>query len=264
MSSRPWEELLRDPASERHVVQVYRDPSFLVRAVAAWALPPLSGEGGVVLVCTPRHAALVEERLRADGLDAAALRASGRLAVVDAEETLSSFMRDGAPDRAAFLQVASRLAGGVRAACGEGAEVRAWGEMVDLLAKRGQPEAAQRLESLWNEAIDAEGIRLLCSYEMDNLDPETHAGRLARACAGHSQLIPEEDPAAFDLAMSRALADVFGEEEAGLVRALLAKRRTLPIAMPAAEAVLVALHDAQPAVGRRLLQATRLHLAKGA
>lgn len=262
MGSLSWRDLLREPATERHVVQLYDDLDFLAEAVATWSLPPLRADGAAILVGTAPTLALIRARLARFGLDSDSLVASGRLQLVDAEGLLARFLVDGAPDRARFLALASDLVRAARAAAGPRAEVRAWGEMVNILWQRGEKRAAGELEAQWNEAIDAESLRLLCSYRVDNLDPETYEGALHEVCAGHSQLIPAADYEKLDMAVDNALVDVFGERDAGIVRATFAKQRTLRIGMPAAEAVLVGIHEAQPEEGRLVLEATRAHLKR--
>ncbi|MGQ0535893.1 MAG: hypothetical protein ACT4PT_07455, partial [Methanobacteriota archaeon] len=147
-----------------------------------------------------------------------------------------------------------------RAAATGSREIRAWGEMVDILEKDGMPSAARKLEALWNEVIDAESIHLLCSYEADNLDVDEHVGRRDELCRGHTVLVPEPDYAGLEEAVSRALVDVFGERDAPVVRRFLESRRRAPIAMPTAEAVLVAICVYHAHYGARVLAATRRHL----
>jgi hypothetical protein len=111
--------------------------------------------------------------------------------------------------------------------------------------------------------IDEHDIRLLCSYRVDNLAPETHGDALRGICEGHSRLIPERDHDAFERAVSTALVELFGEHEADLVHTRFARRRTLSTSMPAAQAVLVAMHDERPDLAQRLLVATRRHYERG-
>jgi hypothetical protein len=260
MAFRSWQDLVREPQSERHVLQLYREPGFLQAAVSAWAAEALAKGGAAILVGAPENVAPIEARLAAMGHDPAALRRAGRLVVVDGDALMHRFMVEDMPDADAFRGLASEIIGRARAACeGPNPEVRAWGEMVNLLFHRGNLPAAQRLESLWNDVIDAERIRLMCSYAIDNLAPETHAGLLGHVCAGHSQLMPEPDYDRLERAVGRALLDVFGEAEAGIVRTLFANKRPLPIGMPPAEALLVALQATQPDLGRRVLVCTRVH-----
>lgn len=260
-----WQELLQTPGSERHIVQIYRDEPFLRDAVAAWVAPALEGGGGVILICAPHNAALVLGALRERGVDTDGPLACGRLVIVDARPFMARFIMDGMPDGARFHALASEALARLRAALPspEG-EVRAWGEMVNLLWQEGNPDAARRLEALWNEVIDAHGIRLLCSYRMDNLDPHTHEGALRDVCGSHSQLVPEADYEAFESALNDALVDVLGEEEAMAARFSYARRRSMPTGMPTAEAILVALQELRPEAGRLVLQRARERLAQAA
>jgi hypothetical protein len=95
------------------------------------------------------------------------LEKNGALHLVDAEETLSTFMKDGVPDAEAF----QRIVGGVLDHAARGrrqATVRAYGEMVDCLWKTGAAAAAIRLEVLWNQLAETRAFSLLCGYSMGN------------------------------------------------------------------------------------------------
>src|SRR6185437_1685178 len=102
-----------------------------------------------VVIATSEHTAAIAVCLGTFHLDVDELKRRGDLVVLDARDTLATFMADGAPDRNAFR----RHVGGVfneitrgRARC----SVRAYGEMVDLLWKDGMTGAAIQVESLWN------------------------------------------------------------------------------------------------------------------
>lgn len=261
MTVATWRELLQEPASSDHLVQLYRDEGFLKRGVASWVAPGLARGGGALLICTAENARLVRDELRARGIDPAPFEQAGRLTFLDADETLGRILRGGLSDGVAFRLVIEPPLRRVQAACAPGAPpVRAWGEMVNLLWLRNDLPAAKRLETLWNEVIAEHGFNLLCSYQVDNLDPATHQGVLREVCHGHTHLIPEEDDVRFNAAVDLALEDVFGAEAADTVRAVFGSRRAIPIGMPPAEAVLVALHDMQPVLGARVLRAARQHL----
>lgn len=262
MAGETWRGVLQDPAADRHLVQIHRDDAFLVDAVAEWVAPPLAAGGGAVLLGRRARTALVLGALRRSGVDVDALRAAGRLAVVDAEALLAEVRPGGVLDEPAFLAWARGAVASVQAACGAGA-VRAWGELVDVLRAAGDPAGAMRAEAVWNVVVDERAIRLLCSYRMDPFAAQTYEGPLAEVCAGHSVLLPDADTARFDAAVGRALVDVLGEADAPTARTRLAARRTIPVAMPGASAVLVALHAAEPDVGRSVLAAARRHYETG-
>lgn len=260
MSFRSWQELVEQPGADRHVVQLYRDESFLQDAVAGWLRPAVTGGGVAIIIGEADHAESVLARLR--GLDApvAQAEAQGRILVLDAEASLARFMTPTGIDAHAFDAFIQDTVTKARAArtAPEG-EIRAWGEMVNILWREGRAACAQRLEALWNMAIDAHGFRLLCSYEADHLALDT-SRRLHDMCGGHSQVMAEPDYARFEAAVNDALVEIFGEDEAGAVRVLYAKRRVMPVGMPPAQAVLLALQETEPDIGRRVLLATRRRL----
>jgi hypothetical protein len=56
----------------------------------------------------------------------------------------------------------------IKTACGgrPNCTVRIYGQMVDVLWKNGQQEAAIRLETLWNQLANTQAFSLLCGYAM--------------------------------------------------------------------------------------------------
>ena len=63
-----------------------------------------------------------------------------------------------------------------------GALVRAYGEMVDLLWRDGNPEAAIRVEELWNDLAQSHVFSLLCAYPMGNFLKESHSAGFDAVC----------------------------------------------------------------------------------
>lgn len=177
---------------DEHVAYTYHEQPALRDTVASWLAAPLRRGGGALLACTPTHADLVREGLRELGIDVEQAQTGGRLVALDAEALLPLFMVDGVPDAAAFRRVARGALSNVRARIG-GGPIRAWGEMVDVLVKRGELDAADRLERLWNDTIREERIQLLCSYELDALDPSRRAAVLLDVRETHTAVVPQEE-----------------------------------------------------------------------
>jgi len=232
---------------DRHLVHLYSDPIALRDAVSAWFAPAFANGGGAILVATPAHAALVKEGLARRGLDLEGLVAADRLVVLDARATLRAFMVDGVPDYERFLRV---LQPALEKASSGGRPVRAWGEMVDLLRKDGEVDAALMLESCWNAAMDTRDFRLLCSYEADALDPHTYRTLLAELCQGHSRLLGE--PEAFEAEVRTSAISVLGYGVGGAVFAPQAAGAT-PWRMSATHAALHDLARRSPALAGRIL-----------
>ena len=111
---------------------------------------------------------------------------AGTLRLLDAEETLALFMVHGMPDgrrfKAAIGGVLAELAGAPRPRI-----VRAYGEMVDVLWRGGNSEAAIRLEVLWNELAMTHSFALLCGYSAAHVD--TPLG-IQSVCSQHTHVLP--------------------------------------------------------------------------
>lgn len=255
-----WRQEFESPSRDHHLVQLYADAGVLPETVSAWIRPSLARGGGAVLLATPNHGALVREALAAEQMDVDQLQAEGRLVVLAANDVLGQLMVDGLPDAARFQSVVPKAIAGVREVVGEAGDIRAWGEMVNILWNRGDLPAARRLEDLWNDLLRHQpALRLLCSYEMDRLDPAMHLGPLQSAARGHTRLISGPDDARFDLAVSQALTDMFGEDEARNLQALFVARQESAARMASGDAVLAGLHDLLPELGTRVLLRARRH-----
>ena len=185
----PWRDWLAEPLSRDHLVQVYTDDASLIEALAIYAGSGLGKGEAVVLVATRSHAAAVRQRLRADGLETSDLERWGQLRILDAGAVLDELLLDGLPDGDQFRVISSTLIADARAASRNG-RVRVYGEMVNLLWRLGEGEAARRLEALWNEVILSYAIPLFCAYHLDEggslpddlRDAHTHLVPIA-ACA---------------------------------------------------------------------------------
>jgi hypothetical protein len=253
-SGSSWESLLRATHPCDHVVQLYTDEAFLVRAVTHFLGSGLAqGEGGV-LVATPDHVTAITERLAAT-IDLPAALAREQLVFLDAETCLAGLMVNGLPDRAAFLALAHGVLDRVQAA--GHATVRLFGEMVNLLWERNLPATIQ-LEALWGEVLAERRVSLLCSYRLDNFDHHVHRGLLHRISRSHSHLVPVEDYARLDAAVDRAYRDVFGDRsDTTRLRELLVAQPSACVAMPPAQAALVALRDVRADIADDVLTRAR-------
>jgi excisionase family DNA binding protein len=173
----------------RHAVQFYEGDAFLTEAAGEFIGTGLrTGDIGIVLA-TAAHRTSLEERLLADGLDVAAVRAAGRYVALDAAETLTRCMADGIPDPERFVEV---IGGIVAHAAASGRRVRVFGELVALLAAERNHAAAVRLEAMWNDLRQAYPVMLLCAYPIASLGGEAFAEPLDAICAEHSHIIPAE------------------------------------------------------------------------
>ena len=253
----PWSGLLAGAAPRDHIVQLYQDQQFLNRAVCRFAAAAIANGEGVILVPTVAHWDAFRPRLESEGVDVKAAEKRGQLTIVDADNLLPTFMRDGMPDSPVFLGLAANV---VAQARGEGRypKVRWWGEMVNILWERGDVAASMNLEDLFDNLAHEQDIAIFCSFLMDNFDGDVHARMLPRLGENHSHLIPVEDYSRLERAVSEALRDAVGPDESRVLEDRLLSRNPSSFHMPRSQALLLALRQTLPLVADDVLQRSRM------
>ena len=150
-----------------HAVQFYNDAASLSRMVAGFLAEGFTKGDAGLIIATPEHRLVIEENLRERGVDVDELKRLGELVVLDARETLETFVVDGMPHAAIFKHVIGEALTQMCLIHPE-CTIRAYGEMVNLLWRDGHEAAAIRLETLWNELANTHDFKLLCGYSMGN------------------------------------------------------------------------------------------------
>jgi PAS domain S-box-containing protein len=174
-----------------HIVQFYENDGYLVQAVADFLTAGLRTGQPVVAIATDAHTQALRPCLRERDIDVEAAEREGQVTFLDAHSTLSTVMVEGMPDEQRFRStVGTTIENKVRKA-GD-ARVRAYGEMVDVLWKDGNTEAAIRLEELWHDLASAHGFSLLCAYAMANFYTERLDPLYEDVCRRHTHVIPVE------------------------------------------------------------------------
>ncbi len=202
-----------------HFVQFYDTDGPLVGAVSGYMGASLrAGDVGIV-IATASHREGIEQGLWQDGLDVDEARACGQYVALDASELLSSFMVDGEPDSGRFAATMERI---LAPALQNGRRVRAFGEMVALLALEGNHDAALRLEQLWNDLQTRFSFALFCAYPMACLSGSALSGALGDVCARHGRVIPSESYTALPTPDDRLRAVVQWQQKAQALEATLA------------------------------------------
>ena len=168
-------------AEREHLVAAYDDLGALVARVAGFVARSLEDGVPVVTISRPTHRRAVDDMLVELGADPVGATRDGNLVSLDADETMRLFMVEGCPNPARFAGVVASLVPT------GGRPVSAYGEMVSLLWERGEVTAALELESMWNTAIVAHPIRLLCAYPGELL-AGSGLSDVARACDLHDDV----------------------------------------------------------------------------
>lgn len=167
-----------------HLMQCFGDDSTLVQAVGHFLREGLVHGGAVINVGTAEHRAGVDAFLAKAGLDPVKLQRAGRYIPLDAEETLNRICVEGRPDRRRFQEVIGLL---ISCASNSWGEVRAFGEMVNLLWLEGKRQEAIELEKLWNELARSYPFTLFCAYSEDAIYDDEES--FSKVCEAHSTVI---------------------------------------------------------------------------
>ena len=173
----------RDLASElsSHHVQFFDSSKSLAETVPAFLIGGLERGHNAIMIATPEHRELLSRRLAEAGWDVRRLINTNRMFVADAVQTLEKFMRRDIPSPIAFDEVI----GTVVRRIADNKRVWIYGEMVDVLAARGNYRGAQMLEDLWNLLAQRERFSLFCGYASAHFgDPRT-AAAMRSICNAH-------------------------------------------------------------------------------
>lgn len=174
------------PIGHHHAVQFYENEHSLCVTVARFLAEGLVARQPAIVIATAAHRAAIEEHLAGHLIDCQAAKREGDLLLLDAEDTMALFMVNGQPDRGMFEANVGRML--EQALAGRtGVTLRAYGEMVDVLWKRGQSQAAINLEILWNRLASKYNFALLCGYAMGSFYKQTR--QMSDIAALHSHVV---------------------------------------------------------------------------
>jgi MEDS: MEthanogen/methylotroph, DcmR Sensory domain len=191
-----------------HFVQFHNNSVSLAKEVAGFVAAGLREEEGVIVIATAEHTTLIMQQLIKDEISAAAAEERGQLRILDADVTLASFMRLTLPDWSRFRDAISAEMSTMRARGFN--KIRAYGEMVDILWRKGNSSAAIRLEEYWNDLGQIYNFSLLCAYLLDGLSESSYAGPLNEIGRTHSDVLAGADDERLRRAVDAVSAEIFG------------------------------------------------------
>jgi len=176
-----------EKAPHRHEVQFYSDDAVFLDTFARFIAVALKAGDAAIVVATESHREALALRLKTLGLDVDAATQQGTYIQLDAAETLSTFMVNDMPDSARFFEVAGGLfETAAKAAKREHPRVVACGECAPLLWAEGKPDAAIRLEQLWDQAGITFEVDILCGYALSSFHCDEDEHVFQGICAEHS------------------------------------------------------------------------------
>ncbi len=176
-----------------HSVHFYDHDGEMIDRLRGIVVSALATGNAVLVVATPEHRQELTNSLHQHWTNWAAARDEGRFLLVDAQETLGQFMVEGRPSRDLFRSAVGHLIREVRfTARSANRGLTAFGEMVAILWKDGQKQAALELEALWNELLSDGTFHLHCAYPKQSMTSEGDEQALQSVCDHHSHIIGHE------------------------------------------------------------------------
>jgi hypothetical protein len=174
-----------------HAVRFYEDDKSLCRIVSGFIAEGLALDQPALIVAAQPHIDGIVENLVDAAIDVERLKRTGDLILLDARQTLTTFMANGQPDPDLFKASATAVL--AQLARGRTNTIRAYGEMVDVLWRDGMTAAAIKLEMLWNRLANSHDFSLLCGYAMGNFYKDA---TIDEVCRHHTHVISDTGPIA--------------------------------------------------------------------
>ena len=167
-----------------HVVAFYHSDDFVVEQVASFISEGLAANEHVIAIATALHWNAITARLDDSGIAYGRATSAGQLILIEADEALDAVTVDGKVSVERFRAMLAPLVK-------PGARTRIYGELVSLLAQRGDVDAAVAIERLGHELAHAQNVRVLCGYHVDGARPLTTA-EIARIKETHDRSVVQD------------------------------------------------------------------------
>jgi DNA-binding NarL/FixJ family response regulator len=181
---------IRIDSPPSHEVTFYSDERSLLDGFTLFTEKVLKRGDATILIAKEFHQQAVLVRLQTSGLDMKAVIEQGRYVALDPAEMLSSIMIGDLPDPVRFSKITTELIAKTAESVDEDPRrVAACGECAPLLWERGNPEAAVRLEHLWDTVTTPYGVRTLCGYLLPSFQGGIGSFIFERICKEHSAVL---------------------------------------------------------------------------
>jgi len=177
-------------SARQHMVEFYRDDNHFAGSACEFVSAALRDGESVIVLATPPHLQLLNDRLLQRGIDVPLLCRTDRCIFVDAVPVADAIEREGL-DRSRLMSLAESLIERAMAAANGSKKVSVFGEVVGLLTYAGDFDAAMQLETLWSEIARKRFLSLLCAYPASYFQGDQNAAVYATLCAQHSSILQD-------------------------------------------------------------------------
>jgi hypothetical protein len=167
-----------------HIVTFYRSDDFVVEQVASFISEGLAANEHVIAIATTRHWNAITGRLEESGIAYGRATSAGQLVFAEADEALDAVSVDGEVSVDRFRAMLAPL-------LKPATRTQIYGELVSLLAQRGDVDAAIAVERFGHALAHAQNIRVLCGYHVDGARP-LRAAEISRIQETHDRSVLQD------------------------------------------------------------------------
>lgn len=217
-------EFVANISCDSHCVKFFESDDSLTTSVADFIEAAIMEDSAVLIVVTDSHLLQIESLINKRGLKVDELKSSGQLTLLDAVQTLNSFMNGNLPDQEKFNSV---VGAAVKKITSNYPKLYAYGEMVGLLWKEGNTAGTIQLENLWNELLSKNSFTLLCGYALDAFQDEKDSQSFLEVCKTHTHVLPDDNFLKIDKKVDQLRAVAILQQQAVSLQIELKRRREI-------------------------------------
>lgn len=169
-----------------HICQFYENTDHLADSICDYVVPGITRGDGIILVATKANLEKFQAVLENRSIDVHRVRSNQNLIMLDAHETLNSFMVNGMPDADKFENTIAKQMLEFKT---KFPRIRAFGEMVNILWENNNLEGALKLEGMWTQLNARIGFSLMCGYSNKKFKNKLNIEALNAICAAHTHIV---------------------------------------------------------------------------
>ena len=173
----------------RHEIALYSDDNVMLDGSARFVAAALNAGKSAIMVVDEARRSRFERAMETHGVDIDQVSRELRYVPLDLAAIFAEFMVDGWPDEDRFWKAASAVViTAARASKGSGPRVAAAGEGCATLFG-SNPDAAIRLECMWNELAQVYNVEVFCGYLEDVSGRAEFAPAFQKLCREHTSVV---------------------------------------------------------------------------
>ena len=169
-----------------HICGFYENTDHLADSICDFVVPGITRGDGIFLIASKTNLDKFQLALERRSIDVHRAKSVQKLIMLDAQETLNSFMVNGMPDPDKFENNVGKLISDFKM---KYPRIRAFGEMVNILWEQNNLEGALKLEEMWSQLNNRIGFSLLCGYSNKKFKNKFNIEALNAICAAHTHIV---------------------------------------------------------------------------